>query len=55
MDLVSLCARRAAIIAALTGAFLIAVLSAGLGARGVLWGGRTFAAALRSGLALFGW
>ena len=53
MDLLTLCGRRTAIIAALAGGFVIAVLAAGMCARGVVWGGGVCATALRSGLANF--
>lgn len=49
-----LCARRAAILAALAGGFMVAVLGAGLCAKGVAWGGGTMIDAIRSGLDAIG-
>lgn len=47
MSLGMLCARRAAVLAALAGGFVIAVLAAGLFAEGVVWGGAAFLDAIK--------
>lgn len=51
MTLGMLCARRAAIVAALAGGLTVAVLGAGLCADGVMWGGGAFIGTLKSGVA----
>ena len=54
MGLGMLCARRAAIVAALAGGTMIAVLGAQLCAEGIVMGGSACAGVIRSGLQLFG-
>lgn len=54
MSLGMLCARRAAIVAALAGGTMVAVLGAQLCAEGIVWGGGACAGAIKSGLQLFG-
>lgn len=51
MGLGMLCARRAAIVAALAGGLAVAVAGAGLCAEGVVWGGGACLDAVRSGIA----
>lgn len=53
MTLGMLCARRAAILAALTGGLVVAVLGAGLFAQGVVWGGSACLDVIRSAVASF--
>lgn len=54
MELGILCARRIAILAALAGGFMIAVLGAGVVTTGILWGGGACLNAMRSLLASLG-
>lgn len=54
MGLGILCARRAAIIAALAGGTMIAVLGAQLCAEGIVFGGNACVGVIKSGLQLFG-
>lgn len=49
-----LCARRMAIVAALVGGAVIAMIGARLCADGIVWSGSAFAGVIRSTLALFG-
>lgn len=51
MTLGMLCARRAAILAALAGGFTVAVLGAGLFADGVVRGGSACLGAIKAGIA----
>lgn len=51
MGLGMLCARRAAILAALAGGFVVAVLGAGVCSEGIVWGGGALVGAVKGGIA----